>query len=201
MRGELRSLPKDKADHIARHLVMAGELIDDDPETAYLHAQEARHGAGRIGAVREFLGLAAYRSGRYAEALTELRAARRISGSPEYLPILVDCERGLGRPDRALALAKDPDAARLDRAGAVELRIVLAGARRDLGQADAAVVALAGPDLDPAVVEPWTLRLWYAYADALAAAGRTDEAREWFNAVAGIDEDGDTDAAERTAAL
>jgi tetratricopeptide (TPR) repeat protein len=201
VRAELRQFPKDKADLVARHLVMTGLLIDDDPETAYAHALAARGGAGRVGAVREALGLTAYASGRYAEALAELRAARRITGVPDHLPVMADAERGLGRPERALALAKDPDAARLDAAGQVEMRIVLAGARRDLGQPEAAVAALQGPGLDPATLEPWTARLWYAYADALLAVGRTHEARDYFGAVAALDEDGETDAAERLVAL
>jgi tetratricopeptide (TPR) repeat protein len=197
VRAELRSLSKERADDVARHLVMAGLLIDDDPETAYKHAQAARSGAGRVGAVREAAGLTAYATGRFAEALSELRAARRISGDPSHLPLLADAERGLGRPERALAFATDPDANKLDPAGQVELRIVLAGARRDLGQSEAALVLLEGPDLDPAQIEPWTLRLWYAYADTLLDVGRTDEAKAYFTAVATADEDGDTDAAER----
>jgi hypothetical protein len=201
VRAELRSLPKEKADRVARHLVMAGLLIDDEPEAAYAHAQAARRGAGRIGAVREALGVTAYRSGRYAEALSELRAVRRITGAHDHLPLMADCERGLGRPERALALADDPDARRLDKAGTIELRIVLSGARLDLGQPEAAVLLLRGPDLDPPTLEPWTPRLWYAYADALAAAGRSDEAREYFGAVAALDDEGETDAARRAAGI
>jgi hypothetical protein len=115
--------------------------------------------------------------------------------------LLADCERALGRPERALAVAADPDRAKLDRAAQVELAIVVSGARRDLGQPDAAVVALHGPDLDDDTVQEWTPRLWYAYADALLAAGRRDEAVQWFTAVTTIDEDGETDAAERLAEL
>jgi tetratricopeptide (TPR) repeat protein len=201
VRAELRSLSKERADDVARHLVMAGALIDDDPETAYQHAQAARGGAGRVAAVREAAGLTAYNTGRYAEALAELRAARRISGDPSHLPLLADAERGLGRPERALAFATDPDAQKLDEAGRVELRIVLAGARRDLGQPQAALLLLEGPDLDPDQVELWTLRLWYAYADALLDVGRTDEAKAYLTAVATADEEGETDAAERLSQL
>ena len=49
------------ADIVARHLVMAGRLLDEDPEAAYLHATAAAQRAGRVGAVREAAGLAAYR--------------------------------------------------------------------------------------------------------------------------------------------
>lgn len=196
-RAELRTSPKPKADTVARHLVMAGRLIDHDPEAAYQHAVAARRLLPRLAAVREAVGLCAYALGEWAEALSELRASKRISGSVELLPVMADCERGLGRPERALALALGPDAKKLDRAAAVEMRIVVAGARRDLGQPDAAVVSLQGRDLDKARRDPWSSRLFYAYADALLAAGRSGEAREWFVAAAVADVDGATDAVDR----
>jgi tetratricopeptide (TPR) repeat protein len=198
---ELRSLPRELADRVARHLVAAAREYDDDPEAAYRQAAAARTLAARVAVVREACGLAAYRIGRYAEALAELRAVGRMTGSVEYLPVMADSERGLGRPERALALAAGPDARRLDTAGRVEMRIVAAGARRDLGQPEAAVVALQCAELDSGQVADWTVRLWYAYADALLAAGRVAEARDWFLATARLDESGETDAAERVAGL
>jgi tetratricopeptide (TPR) repeat protein len=201
VRAGLRSLPDDLAEKIAKHLVAAGRLIDEDPEAASAHAQYARNLAPRLAVVREAAGVASYRCGKYAAALAELRAVRRMTGDPSYLPIMADCERGLGRPERALALAADPDAKRLAPAERVELAIVASGARRDRGEAKAAVVALQGPDLDRTTVEPWTVRLWYAYAAALADAGRAGEARQWFESVLTIDEADETDAEERLAQL
>lgn len=147
--------------------------------------------------VREAVGVAAYAAGEYGTALTELRAAGRISGSSEYLPMIADCERGLGRPERALALASSPEAATLDRAGKVELLIVAAGARRDLGQPEAAVLTLQVPALNSSTGGEWLARLRYAYADALAEVGRLAEARTWFVRAAQADPDGTTDATER----
>lgn len=202
VRRELRSLPAALADRVAGHLVMAGRLLEEDPTTAHEHSLAARGLAARLAAVREVVGVTAYRAGRYAEALGEFRAVLRMTGAADYLPMMADCERGLGRPERALALAENPQVPRLDRAGQVEMRIVCAGARRDLGQLEAALMTLrAGTDLDPPTVEEWTPRLWYAYADTLLAAGQADAAREWFLAVAGVDEDGVTDAQERLAVL
>ena len=147
--------------------------------------------------IREAVGVAAYAAGEYATALTELRAAARISGSTEYLPMMADCERGLGRPERALALAASADASTLDRDGKVELLIVAAGARRDLGQPEAAVLTLQVPALRSRARGEWLARLRYAYADALLEVGRTDEARSWFAQAAVVDPEGITDAAER----
>ncbi|MCT2587641.1 hypothetical protein JT362_31425 [Actinophytocola sp. S1-96] len=206
-RRELRSLAKSVAELVGRHLVAAGRLIDEDPELALEHARFARTRAARVAIVREAAGLAAYHAGEWAEALGELRAVRRMTGGQAHLPVMADCERALGRPERALDLIAEATGATgtggADKSGdlpkdvAVELRIVSAGARRDLGQLDAAVVALQGPDLDPAVREPWSARLFYAYADNLAAAGRTDEAIRWFLNAAEADLDEETDAAER----
>jgi tetratricopeptide (TPR) repeat protein len=197
VRTELRSLAKDTADLVARHLVMAGRLVDEDPPAALAHARAARAMAGRVGAVREAAGLTAYLAGEWADALSELRTARRITGRPEHLHVMADCERALGRPERALAYADDPAVATLEQATRVELVIVLAGARRDLGQADAAVVLLQDPARRTTAKRPWAARLWYAHADALLEAGRADEAREWFSRTADIDVEGETDASDR----
>jgi tetratricopeptide (TPR) repeat protein len=201
VRRELRSLTRETADLVARHLVMTGRLLDDDPEQALAHGRAARAMAGRIGVVREACGLAAYAAGEWNEALADLRAARRITGQAGHLAVLADCERALGRPERALALAEDPDVRSLDQAERVELVIVVSGARRDLGQADAAVLTLQEPARRTSASRPWAARLWYAYADALLHAARLDEARTWFDKVVGVDEDGLTDAGDRLLAL
>lgn len=195
-RSELLTLAKDTADLVARHLVMAGRLLDDDPAEALKHARAARALAGRVAAAREANGIAAYLAGEWTEALSELRTARRMSGNPEHLPIMADCERALGRPDRALVLTQDPQAKDLEPEARVELLIVGAGARRDQGNVGAAVAMLEVPALK-GPVRPWTARLRYAYADTLLEAGREEEAREWFGRALEADPEGGTDAEER----
>ena len=194
-RAQLHSLPNDLADTVARYLVAAG--MADDPEQGYEYTQAARRLAARVGVVREASGIAAYQTGRWAEALSELRAARRLTGRDDYLPLMADCERALGRLDRALALIHEADTRTLDRATQIELRIVESGIRRDQGLADAAVVALQVPELTSGRLRPWSARLFYAYADALLAAGRAEEARDAFARAAAADVNGETDAAER----
>ncbi|MFI6297561.1 hypothetical protein ACIBEJ_38620 [Nonomuraea sp. NPDC050790] len=203
VRDELRSLPGDLADLVARHLVAAERALgEDDPDRAYEHTKVGRRFAARIGVVREASGIVAYRAGHFAEALSDLRAARRLTGSDAYLPIMADCERGLGRPERALDLVRSPEAERLDRAGRIELAIVESGARRDLGQHDAAVITLQRvPELRDPQPRPWSARLAFAYADALAEAGHGEAATDWFARAMSFDEDGETDAAERYAEL
>ncbi|MFJ8587243.1 tetratricopeptide repeat protein [Streptomyces sp. NPDC093595] len=195
------SLPKTLAEDVARNLVMVAKLIDEDPEQAYAYSRIALRLASRVAAVREAAGFAAYATQKYAEALAEFRAARRMTGSVELWPVMADCERGLGRPERALAMAGEPEVQKLDKAGQVEMRLVVAGARRDMGQLDAAIVTLQSPELASNSVQPWTARLRYAYADALLEAGREDEAREWFAKALEADKDGATDASDRLAEL
>ncbi len=201
VRAELKTLPLELATTVARHLVMVGLLEDTDPERAYEHARAVRERASRVAVARETAGLAAYATERYSEALSELRAHARMSGSTAYLAVMADCERGLGRPHKALEMAGSLAAGKLDQAGQAEMRIVAAGARTDMGQPDAAVITLQCKDLSSRSTAPWVARLRYAYADALLAVGRTDEARTWFARAADGDDEGVTDAADRLAEI
>ena len=198
---QLRGLPEKLAARVARHLVAAGQLIDDDPQTAYQHTLAARARASRLAVVREACGEAAYAAGEYAEALSELRAAKRMNGVTAYLHIMADCERALGRPEKALALAKSPAIAYLDQDLQAEMTIVEAGARRDLGEIEAALRTLENAPLRSRSRAEWVVRLRYAYADTLLAAGRTEDAVVWFHRTEGIDGEGITDAAERLAEI
>ena len=168
-------LSKENAENVGLHLVMAGRLLDNDPELAYEHAQAAVQRAGRVDVVREAAGLAAYRTGRFAEALRELRTVRRLNGSSEHLAVMADCERGLGRPERALALADSPEAAELAADVQIELAMVVSGARLDLGEPEAAVAVLASLAVR-AATGPVAARVAQARATALVAAGRPEAA-------------------------
>ncbi len=199
--NELKSLPEKLAVRVARHLVAAARLIDTDPETAYRHALAARARAARVSVVREACGETAYAAGKFREALAEFQAARRLSGSAAYLPLMADCERAVGRPERALTLARDPAVKSLDAAGQTEMLIVESGARRDLGDVAAAVRLLEVPQLHSTARMPEVARLRYAYADALLASGRESASLEWFQRAAAADQLGSTEAAERVAEL
>ena len=198
VRAELKSLPKELANTVAAHLVAAGELIEVDPERAYAHAEAAKRRAARLSLAREALAETAYAAGHYDVALTEFRALRRMTGSPDYLAVLADCERALGRPEAALRLVREGEQSVKDPAMLVELRIVQAGARADSGQQAEALRLLSNEIESPrgVVPKPAQARLRYAYADLLLEQGDRDAAQDWFTATARIDPEG-TDALDR----
>lgn len=178
-RVELKTLSKDNADWVAQHLVMASRLIESDPELAHRHALSASRRAGRIGIVRETLAITAYATGDFALALRELRTYRRISGSNDQIALMVDSERGVGRPDRALELGRSVDRASLPTDVQVALAIAMSGARLDLGQDEAALAELEIPQLDPNRAFSWSPDLFHAYAEVLEALGREADAATW----------------------
>ncbi len=181
--------------------MLAGQLVDSDPELAYAHAEAARRRAARLPIVREAAAETAYAAGRYDVALSEFRALRRMTGSDDYLPVMADCERALGRPQNALKLAKESERRDLDPALRIEMTIVEAGARADLGQhpearriLDRAVHAVVAPSPELALAHA---RLRYAYADVLLRAGQQAEARDWFASAARLDTEQQMDAQQR----
>jgi tetratricopeptide (TPR) repeat protein len=197
VKNQLRTLSKENAEGVAQHLVMVAELLDVDLEGALAHAETAARRAGRVPAAREALGMVAYRMGEWARALSEFRTVRRLSGSSHLLPLMVDCERGLGRSEKALELAQSEEARNLPLDERIELAIVVSGIRRDLGQLDAAVAGLVDLVRRVNPNRPAAARLYYAFADAQLALGRAEMAREWFARAAEADHELTTDAAER----
>lgn len=177
---ELDTLDERNRPWVARHLVMAGRLLDLDPQLAFEHALAASRRGGRLGCVREAVGLTAYGAGEYAEALREFRTYRRITGDNTHVPEMVDSERALGRHDKALELAAEVDQPALDKATRVELVMVLSGIHRDLGDLDTALSVLQIPELDRNRGFSFSPRLFRAYADALSEAGRDQEAKAWL---------------------
>ena len=180
VRAELRTLTPENQEFVARHLVMAARLIDDDAALAHEHAISAARRGGRIGVVRETLGITAYAVGDFALALRELRTYRRITGRDDQLPLMVDSERGLGRPEKALELGRSVPRGTLPVPVQVELAIAMSGARLDLGQLEEALAELEIPQLDPDTAYSFSPGLFDAYATVLEDLGRADEAALWY---------------------
>jgi tetratricopeptide (TPR) repeat protein len=182
-------------------MAACAEIANDDPEMAWKHAKAALDMASRIAVVRETAADAAYNAGHFAEALSEYRAVKRMTGKKEYYPLMADCERALGRPRKAIEMAGDPIVATLPTDARVEMRIVAAGARLDMGNPEAALATLQCPELNKPAAQSWAARIRYAYADILASMGRKEEAIEWFHRAAAVDIEQVTDADDRIAEL
>lgn len=171
VRVQLKTLTAENAEMVARHLAMVSLLIDDDPVLAHKHAVAASKRAGRLAIVHETVGITAYASGDYALAIRELLTHRRLSGSHDQLPLIVDSERGLGRPERALEAAVGVDRSKLATGVRINLAIALSGARLDLGQAALAVQELEIPELNPTRVFEQSPLLFRSYAESLRETG------------------------------
>ena len=181
VRVQMKTLSPENAERVSRHLAMVGLLIDADPELAHKHALAAADRAGRIGVVRETLGVTAYTVGDFTLALRELQAFRRISGSNDQLPLMVDSERGLGRPDRALELGRSVPVDKLSPAVRANLAIAMSGARLDKGQNELALAELEIAELNPAKVFDYSPQLFRAYGNTLDILGKEAESKKWFD--------------------
>lgn len=146
---QLGALDEHNRPWVQKHLVMAGRLIDEDPELAFDHALAASRRGGRLAVVREAAGMAAYAAGKFTEALREFRTYRRISGDNAHLPEMVDAERALGRTDKALEMAAEANLDQLPVTSRVELAIVVSGIHLDQQAPQAAVKVLEIPQLNP----------------------------------------------------
>jgi tetratricopeptide (TPR) repeat protein len=165
----------------------AAAFSEESYEEAIRLGEQAKHMALRAVTVRELLGLAYYRMERFKEAARELSAFRRLSGTTEQNPVIADCYRAMGKPERAIELCDEVDDRRAPPAVAYEAHIVAAGALADQGRVDAAIERLEALDLRPENAEEHHLRAWYALGDLLERRGRFTQAREWFEAVATAD--------------
>ncbi len=164
---------------MARHLIMAAGLLEHNAELAHQHATSAARRAGRIGVVRETLAVTAYSVGDYQLALRELRTFRRITGSNENIALMVDCERALERPDRALEEGRTVDPSTLTPEARVALAIAMSGARLDQNKPELALAELQIPELDPNRAFDWSPDLFSAYAEVLGDLDRDKEAATW----------------------
>lgn len=186
----MRSLPTGLAEAVGKHLLMSGRLIDTDPAAALQHAEWAQSLASRLACTREALAMAAYANGDYRVAMREARTVRRMTGDESWLPLIADCERGLGRPDRALDLLRQTDLSSLPLEDQAEALIVMAGARSDLGQTEAALAVLDVKALRRKGAAEWLARMRLAYSELLAGAGRGSEAAEWLRRAEEADPEG-----------
>ncbi len=192
--------PTQVRDAVSR-LSRAVDLLErGDAGAAAAEATKAKQLSSRSGAVREVLGLALYGQSRWQDALTELKAYRRLSGRADQNHVIADCLRALGKPQDAVPLAEEELRAKVSHEAKAEAVIVAASALADQNRFAEALAFLGRAKTREGVSEPYTLRLWYVRGDILAKAGRRDEAAGEFRKIMRHDA-GAFDAAERLAEL
>lgn len=199
------SLPADVATEIRRAAGAATarhrEVLVDRMEKAVVAYERGRYQeALRYGtelsrevvsvpAVRRLAGFAAYRLGRWRDAVRHLEAYSEVTGEPDALPALMDSLRALGRHAKVAAAWTalrhlSPDADVL-----AEARMVAAGSLSDRGKLPDAIEMLLSAGAARALRNPSDrhLRQWYALADLYERAGDLPRARELFQRVARVD--------------
>ncbi|MFO7294258.1 MAG: CDC27 family protein [Actinomycetes bacterium] len=185
----IRTTPKARRDPALTHLTRGvAAFADERYAAAYEQLKRAKDLAPQSATVRELLGLSAYYLEKWEEALRELRTFRRISGEPTQVPVEIDCLRALGRTDDAEKTFRmledlDPRPETDD-----EARVVFASSLLDRG-----LVAEAWKVIKPgrlvANPRPSALRRWYVAARVAHAAGDSDAARRFVDAIAKVDTD------------
>ena len=180
VRFELQTLPESLQERVGRHLLAAEVALgQDDMDSALEHSRQAKKLAGRVAVVREANGTIEYLAGEYSAALNELRAVRRMTGNNDFVAIMADCERGLGRPEKAIEFLKSIPASQMSPETTIEALIVSAGARADMGQVDAALLMLNIGALTSLPPGDLRARMQEAYSVLLEQAGRAGEVQKW----------------------
>ena len=173
----------------------AGRAID-----AERAASEAKELAPRSGAVREVLGLARYRRGKFREALRELQTYRRLTGRVDQNHLIADAHRAVGDPDKAVQAAREAMEARVPAEVRAEAAVVGGAALADQGRYDQALALLRRLDRGAEVARSHDLRVWYVIADVLERSGRPKEAARVFRRIQSHQPDA-FDVSERLARL
>ncbi|HEY7468797.1 MAG TPA: hypothetical protein VIC07_04625 [Acidimicrobiia bacterium] len=181
----VRSTPKDRREPALNHLAKAlNQFADERYPAALPELRKAKTLSPRSATVREMLGLSAYHTGNWEEALRELRTFRRLTGDLIHMPMEMDSLRALGRKEDVtktwnLLQELDPSAT-----VSHEARVVYASFLLDEGRAREAWQVIK-PGRLVASPSPGELRRWYVAARVALEAGDKDAARRL---VAALDE-------------
>lgn len=194
-------MSKHVAGKVGGHLRAAGELVDIDPALALRHALVARRLASRLPVVREVTAEVAYVAGDFETALTEYRALHRMGGNDDYLPIIADCERAVGKHQNALRTLNQAREGKLSLAQQVEVILVEAGTRADMGQRAEALRLLKSAIASKRGGRLGQARLRYAFAELLADEGDAAGAREWLVSARNHDDENELQIDDRIAEL
>lgn len=190
---ERATADKETAHRLLQHATTALAALDErDGATAVPHLQYLKARLPRTGFIREALGVALYLTESYKDAMSELQAFRRLTGSVDQNHLVADCIRALAEGEHRIPeLIEDmeqadepaPESARY------EGRIVWASwlaDQGDVGAGRAVLGPLLDEEIDDAAVEEHHLRLWYVAGDLAQRAGDDSAARRWFGRITAV---------------
>lgn len=181
----MRSTPKDRREPAIHHLTKAmGDFADERYGAAVPELRKAKELSPRSSTIRELLGLSAYRSGKWEEALRELRTFRRITGDLIHMPVEMDCLRALDRKEDVTKTWERLRSHDISPTIDHEARVVYASFLLDEGKAREAWPIIKPGRLIASPSEG-ELRRWFVAARVALAAGDKDAARR---IVAALDE-------------
>ena len=179
-----RTTPKERREPALRHLSKAlGDYADERYAASLPDLRKAKELAPRSSTVRELLGLAAYNTEGWDEALRELRTFRRITGDVIHMPVEMDCLRALGRPGdvtKTWDLLNELEPKSVSH----EARVVYASFLLDQGDPRRAWTVIK-PGRLVASPSPGEVRRWFVAAKVAIAADDKDAARR---IIAALDE-------------
>ena len=147
---------------------------------------EAKELSPRATAIRELLGLSAYRAGLWQEALRELRTFRRLAGDTTHMAVEMDALRALGKPDEVHKTWHELQRLGSSPAGIKEARVVYGAFLLDQGDPRAAWSITEPKRITKDPFEE-DLRQWYVAARAAVELGDTKTARKLMDAIEGED--------------
>ena len=184
MREEIHRVTR--KDRQAATLRILSGAVDSYGNEAFLAARrrlmEAKQLSPRSSAIRELLGLSAYRCRKWDEALAELRAYRRLTGDTTHMPVEMDSLRALKRyRDVEVTWGRFVELGG-NRPTEAEARVVYASYLLDRGRA-AEAWKISGPDRLSKDAQPYERRCWFVAARAALAMGETGLAAQLTEAI------------------
>ena len=185
MRDEVvHSTPKDRREAALNELTKGlTAFAEDRYKAAAASLRMAKQLAPRAATIREMLGLSAYRSDGWEEALKELRTYRRLTGAATHMPVEMDCLRALGRPDKAIRQTWETfQEIEASRDTDDEMRVVYASHLLDGGHLAEAWIVIKPGRLIANAPEA-AVRRWAVAARVAAAADNRDAASKLVAAI------------------
>lgn len=182
--GLERAVGGRRAARLADMLGQARDALDRERfEESRRLARTVTREAPDVAEAQEIAGLAAYRLGRWREAVVALEAARAITRGIANHAVLADSYRAQRKYDQVEELWLEVREASPEPGQMAEARIVAAGARADQGDLPGAIKIMGTVGSRVRKVRDYHLKQWYVLGDLYDRSGDVVRARQFFETV------------------